>query len=448
MITWMQQHKKWLIVTIWVSTIAFVGAGFVGWGSYDYGKSNSAVALVNGKEVPMRDLQNEYSALYSQYSQIFGSSFNQELAKQFKLEDAALQKVIQKYLYINFADEIGLAVTDKELAKQLVEITAFQKDGKFDKNTYMSVLKQNRRSTSEFEAQLKQDLLIQKIQKVFNIKLEENEIKNISELIFLQDKVEVAVVDSENIKVDTKASDIKKHWEITKENYKSPEGYKISYKKVVNIDEKSKKQMKQIALKHYVNLKKAKESFKEEKIIFENSDFVASEDFKKIKTAEASTILKPIYKDGNYYIIKLLSKTKPQTLPFDEVKSDVKKNYITDIKNKLLKEKADKIVNNFKGISLGYIQKDSQPTIKGLNENESQNVVRDIFNSTSKISQSNLGDKIVVFRITDSKLAAYDSKNDQIVKSAVEKLKNNEINNGLISKLRNKYEIKTFIGKN
>ena len=33
MITWMQRHKRWLVITIWISTIAFVGAGFVGWGS-------------------------------------------------------------------------------------------------------------------------------------------------------------------------------------------------------------------------------------------------------------------------------------------------------------------------------------------------------------------------------------------------------------------------------
>ena len=37
MITWMQRHKKWLVFTIWTCTIAFVGAGFVGWGAYNYG---------------------------------------------------------------------------------------------------------------------------------------------------------------------------------------------------------------------------------------------------------------------------------------------------------------------------------------------------------------------------------------------------------------------------
>ncbi|WP_245821627.1 SurA N-terminal domain-containing protein, partial [Campylobacter vulpis] len=27
MLTWMQHHKKYLVVTIWISVIAFVGAG-------------------------------------------------------------------------------------------------------------------------------------------------------------------------------------------------------------------------------------------------------------------------------------------------------------------------------------------------------------------------------------------------------------------------------------
>ena len=38
MITWMQRHRKYLVVTMWISAIAFVGAGFVGWGQYSYGE--------------------------------------------------------------------------------------------------------------------------------------------------------------------------------------------------------------------------------------------------------------------------------------------------------------------------------------------------------------------------------------------------------------------------
>jgi peptidyl-prolyl cis-trans isomerase D len=206
--------------------------------------------------------------------------------------------------------------------------------------------------------------------------------------------------------------------------------------------------MKKIALRQYIDLKKTKEKFQAEKTIYANSNFLAKEDFEKIQKAQDNSVLKPVYKDGNYYIIKLISKIKPQTLPFEQVKDKIEASYIAQVKNSKLQEKADKMAKNFEGVSLGYIQKDSKPSIKGLSEDESANVVRDIFNSTSKISQSKLGDKIVVFKIIDSKLAAYDPKNDEIISSSIEQLKNNEINNGLLSQLKNKYEIKTFIGKN
>ena len=55
MITWMQRHKKWLVITIWISTIAFVGAGFVGWGSYEYGKQGGVVAVVGDREVSVEE---------------------------------------------------------------------------------------------------------------------------------------------------------------------------------------------------------------------------------------------------------------------------------------------------------------------------------------------------------------------------------------------------------
>ena len=58
MITWMQKHKKYLVVTIWVSTIAFVGAGFVGWGAYDFNKSRAtSIAKVGNIDISYQRFQ-------------------------------------------------------------------------------------------------------------------------------------------------------------------------------------------------------------------------------------------------------------------------------------------------------------------------------------------------------------------------------------------------------
>ena len=176
MITWMQRHKKWLVITIWISTIAFVGAGFVGWGSYEYGKQGGVVAVVGDREVTVEEYNQEYSNLYDQYSRMFGSMFNNELAEQLKLKDAAYRQLLQKNLIMAYGNSLGLDVTNEEVARELVKYQAFSKDGKFDKETYIKVLAQNRMTPKVFEESLKRNLLLQKVQTLFQLNPTANEV--------------------------------------------------------------------------------------------------------------------------------------------------------------------------------------------------------------------------------------------------------------------------------
>jgi len=447
MITWMQRHKKWLIITIWVSTIAFVGAGFVGWGSYNYGKSDGAVAVVGNKEVPLADLQSEYSNLYSQYQNMLGKNFNQELAKQFKLKQMALQRVIQKYLLLNYANDLGLITTDLEVAKELVKIPAFLKDGKFDKNTYISVLKQNRRTVSEFEEQLKKDLLVAKVQKIYNLPLQKNEIKNIGSLLFSEDKVSVKIINDNLVKITPTVTQLKKYWEKNKENYKSLEGFEISYSKIKNIEGKDTKQMKKTALREYLHLKKEKKSFQKTITIYEDSNFLPKQELAKIFKASNNEVLKPILKDNNYYVVKLNKKTKPQVLPFEDVKTQINKNYITEQKNKKLEELAQKKLVNFKGTDIGYISRASDMNITGLSHEETTKVLQNIFKSSQKESYINLGTKVVLFKIEDTTMTAFDDKNTKMVTSSIQGAKTNAITSLFLEKLQNKYNVKSYLSE-
>jgi len=447
MITWMQRHKKGLIITIWVSTIAFVGADFVGWGSYSYGKSKSAVAVVGNKEVPLADLQNEYSNLYSQYQRMLGKNFNKEMAKKFKLKQLALQKVIQKYLLLNYANDLGLMTTDLEVAKELVKIPAFLKNGKFDKNTYIAVLKQNRRTATEFEAQLKKDLLVEKVQKIFNLPLEKNEIKNIGGLLFSQDKVSIKVINNSNIKITPTLDQLKKYWEQHKGDYRSSKGYNISYYKVKKNQGKDANQMKREALRTYLNLKKEKIKFQITQTIYKNSSFLSKEEFAKLIVAKNNKILKPILEDNNYYIVRLNKKVQPQILPFDDVKSQINKKYILEEKNKQLNQLAQTELKNFNGEDLGYISRRSPIKIQNLNKNEISQVQQAIFNTTKKLNYVNLSNKAVLFKINGSIISPLDNKNMEIVESSIKGVKANTITNILLEKLQNKYDVKSYLSE-
>ena len=447
MITWMQRHKKWLIITIWISTIAFIGAGFVGWGSYDYGKSNNTVAIVGDKEIPLVDLQNEYSRLYSQYQQILGGQFNKELAKQFKLEDVAFKQIVEKYLLIQFASDLGLAVTQEDIVKELLKIKAFYKNGKFDKQTYLLVLKQNRQTAAKFEESLKKDILVAKLEKILKLNLTNGEIVNLKTILFSKDKVSVKVIDTKDINVIATQDKLKKYYNKHKESYKSAIGYKIAYSKIANIDGKTKKEMKKIALKEYLNLKKDKSNFISTVTLYNSNELFTQENFTKIIKSTKGSVLKPIYNGKFYIVTKLIKKIEPQVLSFDKVKNKVKNDFLLEEKQLLLVKKAQKIVKNFSGNSLGYISRDAKLLIDGLSASETTEVLGAIFQSMKKVSMVKLKGKIVIFKIEDSILADNITKLDtNIVKSIVQKIKTNEAMDQLIKQLQLKYEIKSFMG--
>ncbi|WP_100954241.1 hypothetical protein [Helicobacter pylori] len=51
MIEWMQNHRKYLVVTIWISTIAFIAAGMIGWGQYSFSLDSDSAAK-GAKDIP------------------------------------------------------------------------------------------------------------------------------------------------------------------------------------------------------------------------------------------------------------------------------------------------------------------------------------------------------------------------------------------------------------
>lgn len=354
MISWMQRHKKWLVITIWISTIAFVGAGFVGWGSYDYGSKGGTVAVVGDREVSVDEYQREYSSLYDQYARIFGSQFNQEMADKLKLKQLAYNTVIQKNLILSFADELGLDVTDEEVAKELVKIQGFIKDGKFDKDTYIKVLHQNRTTPTKFENSLKRDLLLQKVEKIFSVEASKKELEDLNKLLFSQDDINIQILNANDIDVKVTDEDIKKYWESNKDNYKSEPAiqleidevaltsnnftedeisdYYTKFKteftkedgKIKSLDEAKDdvikalnlKNTKTAALKKYLKLKKGDEKFESKVELAENKLSYQDENNKEILNAVPGDIIKPFLYNDKYVIVKILNKIPPKSFNF------------------------------------------------------------------------------------------------------------------------------------
>jgi peptidyl-prolyl cis-trans isomerase D len=491
MISWMQKHRKYLVITIWISTIAFVGAGFVGWGAYKFGSGSNAVAEVGDTPITFKELQNRYSMLYNYYNNLFKGNFDQQKAKEAQLEKIALNELIQETLLINYAKDHGLIVSDEEIAKEIASMNIFfDKNQQFSKKVYLEVLKNNRLKPKDFEESIKRELLIKKIKQALEPKVFELEKNTIASSLFIGDKLKYKILSDEDISVKIEEDRLKEFYRQHKDNYMTQNRYKIEVLEVdpfknSQIDEKELKQFyeknrikyknnegkiltfedakeevkkdyqikkgKKEALKEYIAFKKGKIKGKEITIEEDNSTFSDSL-LQLIKEAKEMKTLKPKLINDKYLIVKVLEKIAPQPMEFKEAYELVKNDYISFKRKELLLKKANDMVNNFDGnVTKGYICQDDVDKIEGVDKFEGAKFLKELFISDKKRGFVEIGEhKVVLYDILEQKLKMENKWQvyKKLISENSNKLKAKLQNDKLIEKLEklNIYQIRIYKG--
>ncbi len=167
MIRAMRQNLKLLGVLLWVVIAAFVGTTFLVWGKGSItGGDVSAVATVNGEAIPLDRYQRRYQAYVDFYRQLYKERFTPELAERLGLSKQVLNDMIQQALVDQWAAAQGLTVGDEELRARIQAIQAFQEGGRFSRERYLRTLKDNRREPASFEADLRGELTMKKVEEI------------------------------------------------------------------------------------------------------------------------------------------------------------------------------------------------------------------------------------------------------------------------------------------
>jgi len=485
MITWMQKHKKYLIITIWISTIAFIGAGFVGWGQYNYSNKAGVVAEVGNIEISRGELQKSYSRLYAKYNEIFRGNFDEEKANAFGLKRQALKQLTDEALLLNLANYYDLAVSDKELLNKLTTQEIFFDKGVFNKNIYKQLLSRNNMTMAEYETDLRKQLLISKLLALVPVKIEKNERDILKIVVSIADKVEYKVLTDREITVDTSDKLLKPFWEKKKNNYTTEKSYEIKYfkQKTINneytdikisnyyndnkthfkdldgkiisleksrdkvISELNEKATKEMALRNYIAYKKEKlESnikLKDLNISLSNNQFNSELLEKVSKTSITSPYLKPIKVENSYYIVKLIQTLPSKIKSFEDAKDELLPLYINEIKREKLLDLANSTLSTFKGETTDFLTKQDTKAIKELRFNDSKEFLEKLFNLDKKNSFIELSSgKIVLYKIIEQKFI--DSK-QEIDTGKMEDLKNSIFNVKLLENLNNRYNTKILV---
>ena len=486
MITWMQKHRKYLVVTIWVSTIAFVGAGFVGWGAYDLNVSRaSSVAKVGHRNISIQEFQNKYGQLHAYYNQLFDGQLSEKKASELGIENLALEELVNDALLLNFADDLGLGVNDEDIVKYIVTDQNFYVNGKFDKELYKNTLKRARITESEYEDSLKNMILLDKLRHALNLPAKEQDINMLTASFLMQDKISMQVIEAatDEIKIDEDA--VKKLWEERKNDYKTMTEFKLDTKFIPTIssdanttelmefynenkneykgsDDKIKefeavkdevlkdynlKQTKKVALEEYLKIKKDE---KQADISITTLEDNASLPIDELKLAKKGDTLKPFEYEDGYMIVKVKEIVAPRVMSFDEAKDQILELYKERKTQETVEAKAKELLEKgFQGTDIGFISRDTVKAESGLSEGEFNIFVNRLFEKSGKKDYVSLGNKAVVYEITEQKLSNSEKEKEykEIITQNVGYLKNNELIRDLSGALSKRYKVEYYVSK-
>jgi len=485
MISWMQKNNKYLVITIWIATIAFIGAGFVGWGSVNFGTKASSVAKVGDVAITKAKYSFNYNNLYNQYAQKLGNKFDRKAAKDMGLDKQVYQNLVTQALLLNKAKEYGIIATDEEVGREIVSYPTFQdQNGVFNKSIYNNFLRARGLKASEFENILRDDLIIRKLFKVINVKPLDYEKEVMKSTFKIADKIKYAVLKKDDINVTVNEEDAKKYWAKNKLNYLTNTTYSLDllwtktddvnvtdsdveafYKKnsfnyldnsgkikelkdvkeIVVKDIKLEKTKKRAAIERS-RFKKAKLKATESVVLNEDSN-LSKDVWKAIKASKVGEFTKPKIVGNKYVTVHIKNVEKPKEMTYKQAKEQVLKDYKASLKAKKLNELADSMLkksSEFKLEPKDYITLSKLELLPELTPQDSFKVVRAVFASANKVDKVNISDGIVVYDVVDQKMIDNNTSNSNALDKEIEGIKSGELTNNLIKELSKKYKVESY----
>lgn len=170
-----RDNIKYLSWVLWAVILVFVLFVFVDFGSARLGPGASrAAATVGGQPITYNEYERAYRNLEERLRQLYGDQFTPEVAKQLGLERQALEQLISQKVLAAEARRLGLATNDEELRKIILTIPAFKdSQGRFiGAQAYENVVRAIRYpSVEEFEHELREQLLVDKLNQVMSANL-------------------------------------------------------------------------------------------------------------------------------------------------------------------------------------------------------------------------------------------------------------------------------------
>ena len=481
MISYFQRHRKFLVIVLGITVFAFVGAGFVGWGSYSYGAQAGAVAEVGNENITLEQYRSAYSNLHNFYSQFSDQPLNEEMESG--LQQMALNTLINEAMLINFAHDLGLTASAEEASKEIMAMEVFWLNGRFDKPTYIAALANVRRDVKSFEAEIARQILIKKLSSLLQLPATQSEKNALAASLYATDRITYKLISApRNITISN--TEAQQYYENNKLQFMGEPRYDIEY---IKLDAATQEATEKEAQDYYdrsrsefldaageilpfenvkteslfgAKMAKARREAMSAKIAWRDgakepqsakgveliNSLLSQEVMEQLELAQSLEISNPIEVADGFVVARIAARYASEPLPFERAKELVIEELKRQATEKYLKTESEKQLPNFTGVTTAFITKSDFESVVGLSESEASQFLEQVFGSTAVEGVVELEDKAVLYRIVEQKL--FDTNKalaaDGMLGENVVRLKTSQIQQGLLETLKSRYRVTLY----
>jgi len=428
------------------------------------------------------------SNLYNQYNQMLQGQLDEKKAKEMGLVQQAFATVATQAKLLNYAKDMGIIVSDEEVAHTLESIKGFQnKDGLFDKSLYNMYLKTQHLKAKTFEDSLREEMTITKLLDLLHVPSLPLEEETIGAAVNVADKIAYTVLTEDDVNISQDPDALKQFWQTRKENFKTPKTYTLAIvwtdAQSVPVTEEELKSFyqlnsfnytdaegKQLSLKDAkqqvtkdLQLKKSKKSAQKAYIAFKKGKKKSDEivilplgDGKlskvlwdEIQQKNTGEILKPKAVGNKYATVKIIKVQQPKTMTFEQAETEVRRLYTAQAKKDALftlaQERLKTIEESHTNIT-DFMTLDHFDNLDKLNSQESLQFLQKLFTSSKEKGIIKVSNKVVVYNIMAQKLLPLDENQTQLVTQTVNTTKRRVFERNFLKALDERYPTEVYMG--
>ena len=159
----MTTNKLASLIVLSAVTVMII-ISFVFWGIGTKDKPQEAiVAQINDEKIHIEEFWRAYDIEYKRISE---KGAKKEDIEKLNLKDRVLNSLVERTVMLIAAKDGEISVTENELQDAIKNIEFFQKNGVFDREVYVRALRLNRMTPQSFENMLREDLIINKMNRL------------------------------------------------------------------------------------------------------------------------------------------------------------------------------------------------------------------------------------------------------------------------------------------